>query len=82
LYLLELAPDGASHTVRRLTDRDGYDNQPSFTPAGDAILYTSIRNGQADTYRIGLAGGEPTRVTHTPESEYSPTPTHGDRFSV
>ncbi len=61
-------------TPRRVTDRSGYDNQPSFTPDHGSVLYTSIRDdGQADTYRYDIATGSVTRVTSTPESEYSPT---------
>ncbi|HEX5709030.1 MAG TPA: hypothetical protein VFX96_17140 [Pyrinomonadaceae bacterium] len=69
---------------RRLTDWEGYDNQPSFTPDGRAVLYTSIRaDGQADIYRYDLARGASERVTQTPESEYSPTVTpDGKHFSV
>lgn len=67
----------------RVTDRAGYDNQPAFTPDSRAILYTSIRDGQADTYRYDLATGRTARLTDTPESEYSPTPVPGaERFSV
>lgn len=74
-----IAVTGEPATV---TDRAGYDNQPSFTPEG-LLLYTSIRDGQADTYRHDPATGRTTRVTATPESEYSPTPIPGsDRFSV
>lgn len=87
IYLLDLDRDGDRITVvgtpRAVTDRDGYDNQPAFTADGRAILYTSIRDGQADTYRYELATDRTVRVTRTPESEYSPTPTPGlDRFSV
>jgi hypothetical protein len=66
-----------------VTDRAGYDNQPAFTPDGAALLYTSIRDDQADTYRYDLASGVTARLTRTPESEYSPTPIPAsDRFSV
>ncbi len=67
-----------------VTDRDGYDNQPSFTPDGRFLLYTSNRGGQTDIYRYDIANGTTTQVTHTaPESEYSPTVTaHGNTFSV
>jgi hypothetical protein len=67
-----------------ITHRDGYDNQPSFTPDGRALLYTSIRgDGQADTYRYDLATRATSRVTNTTESEYSPTVMPGGkRFSV
>lgn len=65
-----------------VTDRAGYDNQPQFTADG-VLLFTSIRDGQADTYRHDPATGRTTRLTATPESEYSPTPIPGsDRFSV
>lgn len=87
IYLLDLVQEGsglafvgAPFTV---AVRAGYDNQPAFTPDGRTILYTSIRDGQADTYRYDLDTGRTTRVTTTPESEYSPTPIPGtSRFSV
>jgi WD40 repeat protein len=71
-------------TPRNLTRRSGYDNQPAFTPDGAAILYTSIRDdGQADIYRYDLGRQRATRLTATPESEYSPTPLPtGNGFSV
>ena len=50
-----------------ITNRRGYDNQPSWD--GQTILYTSVRDGQADIYRY--FEGRHTRVTSTPESEYS-----------
>lgn len=58
---------------KKITDYAGYNNQPFFMPDGHSILYTSIRNGQADIYRYDLKSGNTTQVTNTPESEYSPT---------
>ena len=58
---------------KRITDVVGYNNQPSFLPDGQSILYTSIRNKQADIYRYDLKTGTTSQVTNTPESEYSPT---------
>lgn len=86
IYLGELVfRDGtlAVVTLHNITERAGYDNQPHFTPDGSSILYTSIRDGQADTYKYSIAGETTEQVTHTSESEYSPTvmPT-GDAFSV
>jgi dipeptidyl aminopeptidase/acylaminoacyl peptidase len=57
----------------KITDWAGYNNQPSFLPDGRSILYTSIRDKQADIYRYDLSGATTTQVTNTPESEYSPT---------
>jgi hypothetical protein len=68
-----------------ITLSPGYDNQPSFTPDGAGILFTSIRGGgtQTDIYRYDIASGSTLRVTTTAESEYSPTVTpDGAHISV
>ena len=67
-----------------VTRRAGYDNQPSFSPDSRTILFTSVRqDGQADIYRYDLQTRTTTRVTATPESEYSATVYGtGKRFSV
>jgi len=57
----------------KVTDWAGYNNQPSFLPDGKSILYTSIREKQADIYRYDISGAITMQVTNTPESEYSPT---------
>lgn len=60
-------------TPENVTARPGYDNQPSFSPDGRAIYYTSVRDdAQADIYRYDIGTRETTRITMTaPESEYS-----------
>jgi WD40-like Beta Propeller Repeat len=67
-----------------VTNRPGYDNQPAFTLDSKSILFTSIHDdGQADIYRYDLGPKTVTRVTSTPESEYSATiMPGGQRFSV
>jgi dipeptidyl aminopeptidase/acylaminoacyl peptidase len=57
----------------KITSWVGYNNQPSFMPDGQSILYTSIRDKQADIYRYDIARTATTQITKTPESEYSPT---------
>ncbi len=57
----------------KITNWVGYNNQPSFMPDGQSVLYTSIRDQQADIYRYDIARGATTQITKTPESEYSPT---------
>ncbi|HKP37434.1 MAG TPA: hypothetical protein VJT71_11300 [Pyrinomonadaceae bacterium] len=57
----------------KITTYAGYNNQPFFLPDGTGVLYTSIRNGQADIYRYDLHTAVTSQVTNTPESEYSPT---------
>jgi dipeptidyl aminopeptidase/acylaminoacyl peptidase len=71
-------------TPVNVTNRPGYDNQPSFTPDGHAFLFTATHeDGQSDIYRYDLVTKQITRVTTTPESEYSATVMPGgQRFSV
>jgi hypothetical protein len=87
IYLAPLSVQNGRPVVGtpvNVTNRPGYDNQPSFTPDSRAILYTSTReDGQSDIYRIDVATKAIARVTSTPESEYSATVMPGGtRFSV
>ncbi|MGH7653701.1 MAG: TolB family protein, partial [Gemmatimonadaceae bacterium] len=68
-------------TPRNATARPGYDNQPSFTPKSDAVLYTSTdASGKTDTWRFSLPNGKPVRLTNVPMSIYSPTVTPDGKF--
>src|SRR6476660_136556 len=70
--------------AQNITRRPGYDNQPAFLTDATGLLYTTIDStGQADIWRYDLATRRHTRLTRTPESEYSPTMMPGSkRFSV
>jgi len=57
----------------KITNWDGYNNQPAFMPDGKSIFYTSIREKQADIYRYDIQSMVTTQITNTRESEYSPT---------
>lgn len=67
-----------------ITDRKGYDNQPSFSPDGKYILYTSMRDEkQTDIYKYDLKTKTTAQFTNTPTSEYSPMVTpDGKSISV
>lgn len=88
LYLVRLqALNGhvKSDSVFRLTNRPGYDNQPTFAPNSLSILYTVIdTTTHADIWRYDLERRTATPFTRTqPESEYSATPMpNSDRISV
>ena len=87
VFVATLSVRGSNISVgrpRNVTQRAGYDNQPSFTPDGASVLFTSIREDeQSDIWRVPFAGGAPVRVTSTSESEYSATATpDGGGFSV
>jgi dipeptidyl aminopeptidase/acylaminoacyl peptidase len=74
LYLLPVESGWRFGPPVRVTDREGYDNQPYFLPDGRTVLYTSMRDGQTDIYRYDVVSGTTTRLTATEDSEYSPTP--------
>jgi hypothetical protein len=87
IFLAPLTRAGSSLVVgpaMNVTHRPGYDNQPSFLPDGSAILYTVVDStGQADIWRYDIASRRTSRVTFTPESEYSAAVMPGGgRFSV
>ena len=84
---LERGPDGALSVAGLVnaTDRDGYDNQPSFDPSGTALYYTAAVDAtQTETFRHDLASGAVEQVTRTPgASEFSPSVIPGqDAFSA
>ncbi|HLL76940.1 MAG TPA: hypothetical protein VK421_16920 [Pyrinomonadaceae bacterium] len=84
IYVVEMKTAGGRVEFGRpanVTNRPGYDNQPSFTPDGRAVLFTSQREGnQTDVYRYDLSTAQTARLTSTPESEYSPTVTPDGKF--
>jgi len=70
IYLYRFGRFGLGAGVSNITNRTGYDNQPSWD--GNArILYTSQSAGQTDIYEIDFEKAQIGRVTETPESEYS-----------
>jgi len=87
IFLLRILRSGDSlrlSAAQNVTRRPGYDNQPAFLTDASGLLYTAIDStGQADIWRYELRSRRRTRLTRTPESEYSPTMMPGStRFSV
>ena len=74
VFLFEM--DGS--LIDQVTDRVGYDNQPSFGHDGGHLLFASDRDGgQVDVFRYDLETGRVENLTGSPETnEYSPQP-HG-----
>jgi dipeptidyl aminopeptidase/acylaminoacyl peptidase len=93
VFLATLKVDGDTVTIQaplNISNNPGYDNQPSFTPDGASVLFTSVRGDRkpdpansasigSDIYRYDIASKQITQVTNTPESEYSPTITPDGR---
>ena len=73
--------DGLPATPVRISDGDGYNNQPHFSADGAAIYYTREMPGkdgtQTDIAAYNVQTTTTTMITDTVESEYSPTPVPG-----
>ena len=76
IFIVDVKNEGGGRRFSqpvKITTLAGYNNQPSFLPDGRGILYTSIRDKQADIYHYDRRSGATSQITNTPESEYSPT---------
>ena len=77
IWLLDVNEDNGTITFNNpvnITNREGYDNQPAFSPDGKCILFSSLReNKQTDIYKYTIASKKTKRFCKTPESEFSPT---------
>lgn len=86
LFLVELWSDGGLVRLgdpTNLTNRHGYDNQPSYTADGRSVLYVSREGLKSDVYRYDLSAGQISRLTTTGDREYSPkVPPAGGGFTA
>jgi TolB protein len=57
--------------VTRLTNTPAGNVDPSFSPDGSRIVFTSFRDGNAEVYVMSADGSGQTRLTNdpTPDSE-------------
>lgn len=76
VYALEWGEDGLPvlGELHMHLMREGYDNQPAFSPDGEYLLHTAERDsGETDIWRVALSDGATDSITDTPDaSEYSP----------
>lgn len=77
IYLADMNMESGAPVLsglRAAVAGDGYDNQPSFLPGGDAFFFSAEGpSGKTDIWRQMTASGEREQVTATPgRSEYSP----------
>ncbi len=86
VYLVKMsAKDGkiTFGTPFKITDKKGYNNQPFFLSGGASLFYASEVNKQIDIFRYDIETKKTTRLTNSPDSEFSPTPMPGGtHFSV
>ena len=57
--------DTNGNIIKRLTKTKGYDAEATFSPTGDKILFTSMRDGDLDLYTMDPGGKHVKRITNT-----------------
>lgn len=62
--IFQADPEGAN--VERLTDSPGYDAEAVYSPAGDRIVFTSIRTGDLELFMMRPDGTQVEQLTSTP----------------
>ncbi|MEL6134968.1 MAG: hypothetical protein AAFR59_16535, partial [Bacteroidota bacterium] len=77
IFLIPLSYEGEHMKLgeaKNITNRKGYDNQPSFSPDGSKVFYIAADDsGQSDVFFYDLQQGAPFKMTQTPlRKEYSP----------
>jgi Tol biopolymer transport system component len=69
IYLM--ASDGSE--VTRLTDAEGRDTSPNWSPDGTKIAFVSERDGNFEVYVMNANGSDQIRLTQSGGYEWSPT---------
>lgn len=76
LWLFSIKKEKGNYIAEKvinITNRPGYDNQPSFSVDGKKIYYAAIKEDkQADIYVYSIGDKKSNQLTKTTESEYSP----------
>lgn len=56
--------DLEGNIVNQLTNEKGYDAEPTVSPKGDKIVFTSDRSGDLELYTMNLDGSDVKQITH------------------
>lgn len=82
IYLFDLKEQDGNITISNpinISKSEGYDNQPSFTEDGSAVLFSSFRDNQADISKYFIEENYRVWITDTKESEFSPVSLPGKK---
>ena len=56
--------DLKGNQLKQLTTTDGYDAEPTVSPKGDLIVFTSLRTGDLELYTMNIDGTDVKQVTN------------------
>ena len=56
--------DTKGNQLKQLTNEPGYDAEPTVSPKGDKIVFTSTRSGDLELYTMNIDGTEVKQVTN------------------
>ena len=83
IYMLEIQKTTEGFKTKNpinISNRIGYDNQPSFHPSKSLIYFSSQNNGQTDIWSYNYKSKKLAQITNTEDSEYSPTVTPDQKY--
>ena len=66
--------------VTRVTNNEGEDQLPAFSPDGTQIAFQGARGGNFDIYTVNVDGSGEKRHTRTGRGEYAPAWSPDGRF--
>ena len=73
VYLRSQPPPNAIHRpLKQVTFGQGLDTDPTWSPDGQLIAFSSDRSGNSDIWIQSLEGGEPVQLTDDPGADMHP----------
>ncbi len=66
-------PDATDRKLWQLTSSGGLESDASWAPNGQAIAYSSDRDGNFDIWSQPLGDAQPTRLTSSPSHDWQPS---------
>ena len=78
VVLMMLVACGGSADITRLTNNDGMNESPSWSPDGAKIVFVSTRDGNRDSdnreiYTMNSDGSNPTNISNNDAADYQPS---------